>query len=187
MCTGGGGGNDKKPIPSSYLKIENNILEGLSAEGLKADYSQYDTLTIPANIISISTNAFSNVTTNLSFVQNLEYINYENDCHLMNVDSNAFLGLTNLQVAEFPLTLNTLGVSCFESDVNFCMLIIHSTHVVNYSTNLLTGTLFNTQEELNQGMVVVETNDLADDYRNASGWNQFPKDAFQSNEETNER
>jgi hypothetical protein len=43
--------------------------------------------------------------------------------------------------------------------------------------------MFKTDEELNEGAIVVLTEDLAKSYRSTDGWNQFPNDAIQTNDE----
>jgi hypothetical protein len=85
MCTGGGGGDNKQPIPVSFLKVENQILKGLSDSGKSANYENYDTLEIPLNVTAIDPNAFVNTSVPDSFVNNIEYINFTEGCQLTSI------------------------------------------------------------------------------------------------------
>jgi hypothetical protein len=164
------GSSDYRIIPTNYLKIENGVLKGLSEDGLRANYDDYDTLKIPKECTSVENNAFSSPgQINESFKSNLKVITFYNECKLISIGNNAFKNLSKLEEAEFPDSLNLFGASAFENDVEFTLLQINSNSILQYPSNLLNNTMFKTDEELNEGAIVVLTEDLAKSYRSTDG------------------
>jgi hypothetical protein len=176
--------SDYRIIPNKYLKIEDGVCKGLSPEGLTANYDDYDTLMFPKECTSVGDNAFSlSSNVNVSFKSNLTSIIFDDACNLTSIGDNAFKNLPKLEEAEFPDSLNSFGISAFENDIEFTLLQLNSNSVLDYSSNLLKNTLFNSDEELNEGMIIVSTEALVNSYRQTDGWNQFPDDAIQVNDE----
>ena len=98
-----------KEIPQELLQINNNSLAGIDPT---ADLSEYNTLTVPNNIIYIEQNAFNNkLPSNIT-----KLIFQQEDSHLQEIKEGAFEGCNSLTCElKLPETLYNIGQNAFKN------------------------------------------------------------------------
>ncbi len=102
-----------KEIPNDLLKIDNNSLTGIDST---VDLSEYNTLTIPNNVIYIEQNAFNN-----KLPSNITKLFFQQDSHLQEIKEGAFEGCNSLTCElKLPETLYNIDQNAFK---NCCGLI----------------------------------------------------------------
>ncbi len=204
MCSYAGSGSVTPiVVPEEYIAtkpIEGNeeckICEGLKPEYKNIDFSRYDTLSIPRDVVWINDNAFSSDNVPESFSKNIDTVTWmiysKSSIHAVTktgIGKQAFANLENLSSFYFPnFGLNGLkpviSDNVFENDKNFMFFYNEQEgDPVLFNDTFLTGTLFNKNEEDNAGMFVFFDNNLLEKYKNTDGWKEYPADAFYFDED----
>jgi hypothetical protein len=149
---------------------QNGVLNGLNTTGFAGNFSNYETLKIPQNVKTIKSDAFNqNVNPCAGFNSYIQLIDIPDNSLLTTLGSSCFASCANLAGIELPISFTTFGTSCFANCPNFCMLEIDSNSVVPFASNMLDNTSYKTNQQQNQGIVMVNTAAIANQYRSASG------------------